>query len=275
MDIDMNTHVTRSLAAVVIALFVIVGSLWAQQSTTQFSARDLHRWATGFHTITVSSAIDSDIVAQKLGKPTAQSQTATLDIPLQGTVSGIAVTGQIQLKGPRSLVRVILTDDQLNEYLLYEAYPLITPSILPQGGIASIRSGCQETCVLPDIRPKTIQIELISASLTISAIDVISAPATASSSTVVAKIRKGIQAAQEKEILATLNRQIRAAGLRWVAGKKEAFSRSGCSEPAGIRVLQRGDFRTTSQHRCFAARVPPDRLGDGARVRLASQTWSK
>lgn len=126
--------------------------------------------------------------------------------------------GEIQLKGLRSLVRVILTDNQLNEYLLDEAYPLITPSIHPQGGITSIRSGCHETCVLPNIRPKTIQIELISASMTISAFDVISSPATASSSTVGRQHKERYPSGARKGDPRQLNRQIRAAGLRWVAG---------------------------------------------------------
>lgn len=200
--------------AFVIGITLLLGHSYAQVSST----RDLHSWATALHTITLNQAVDSDIIANNYGRATAQLQTATLDIPLQGTLSSLAVSGEIQLRGQRSLVRVIMTDDKLNDYLVYEAYPLITSGVLPKGGITSIRSGCQETCVLPGVRPTTLRIELVSASITISALDVTSPSATASTPTAVASKRKEIQAAQEKEIVATLNQQIRAAGLKWVAG---------------------------------------------------------
>jgi hypothetical protein len=75
--------------AFVIGVTLLLGHSYAQVSST----RDLHSWATALHTITLSQAVDSDIIAKNYGRATAQLQTATLDIPLQGTLSSCVMLG--------------------------------------------------------------------------------------------------------------------------------------------------------------------------------------
>jgi len=178
----------------------------------------MHRWVTDSHTVTLVRFVDSDSIAQKHGKATAEPEVVTFDLPLEEPVSSLGVTGEIHLKSPRSLMRLIVTDKQLNEYLVYEAYPLITSEMSPEGGVVSIHSGCQETCFLPEIRATKLRVELVSASITITAIDVVSSSAMRFSATELTRKTKESQGAQEKEIVNTLSRQITAAGLKWIPG---------------------------------------------------------
>ena len=74
----------------------------------------------------------------------------------------LTLSGAIDLFGNRSLVRVILVGDNLQEYLVYEAYPLIV-----EGLSMRIISACEETCSMEGIVPKLLKIELINSSIQI------------------------------------------------------------------------------------------------------------
>ncbi|MEA3477127.1 MAG: hypothetical protein U9R60_03040 [Bacteroidota bacterium] len=41
------------------------------------------------------------------------------------TITGLSIGGSIELNSDTSLVRVILVDEDYNEYMVYEAYPMI------------------------------------------------------------------------------------------------------------------------------------------------------
>ena len=44
--------------------------------------------------------------------------------PFSGrSVVGLGITGFVQFKSERSMVRIVMVDDQLHEYLVYETYP--------------------------------------------------------------------------------------------------------------------------------------------------------
>ena len=218
MDTGIKIQIMRFLCVLVLGLTVMAGSVHGDELPSSLSARDMHRWVTASHTVTLVRVVDSDSIAQKSGKATAEPEVVTFDLPLQEPVSSLGVTGEVHLKGPRSLMRLILTDSRLNEYLVYEAYPLITPEMPPEGGIVSIHSVCQETCFLPDTRATNLRVELVSASITITAIDVVSSSAMRFSAPDLARKMKESQAAQEKEIVDTLRRQLTTAGLKWIPG---------------------------------------------------------
>jgi hypothetical protein len=81
------------------------------------------------------------------------------------TIYGLSVSGTIELYSDTSLVRVILVDEDYNEFMVYEAYPLIVTDTA-----FSIVEGCDETCFLDEIIPQSIIIHLSNASIKLDSI---------------------------------------------------------------------------------------------------------
>ena len=165
---------------------------------------------------------------------------------------GLSVSGSVQLRSEQSLVRILLIDDQLNEYLAYEVYPLIAPASSFQ-----IRDVCRETCVLPAIVPSALRVELIDASLEIQTVVVnqmtIEGAAGTASIAQSRQLTEKVKNAQETEIIELLNRQIKAKGLRWIAGetaisrlsyaeKKRLFGRDTLPNLQGFEYYKGGIF---------------------------------
>ena len=88
-----------------------------------------------------------------------------------GNIYGLTLSGTIQLNGETSLIRVILVDKDFNEYLVYEAYPLIVTS-----SSFSVTNVCEETCLLESITPYSLKIETIDASVEIEEISLFDTP---------------------------------------------------------------------------------------------------
>ncbi len=149
--------------------------------------------------------------------------------PFSGqSVIGLGITGFVQFNSERSMVRVVMVDDQLHEYLVYEMYPLLASAyVLP------IRDACQETCLLPPTAPASLKVELVDASLEIQTIVInqLMAPQRtrgALSADTVQQL-ENMKKAQATEIISVLNRQIQAKGLSWRAGET-AISRLSYAE---------------------------------------------
>jgi len=66
----------------------------------------------------------------------------------QMAISGLAFSGEIKLHSDTSLVRIILEDNDYNEYLIYEAYPILSGS-----GRLSVDEAGDETSLLNHILP--------------------------------------------------------------------------------------------------------------------------
>ena len=82
-----------------------------------------------------------------------------------GKIYSLALSGSIQLHDGNSLIRVILVGADFHEYLVYEAYPLSV-----ENNSVKIIDGCEETCIMDEISPHSLKIELIDASLRIDEI---------------------------------------------------------------------------------------------------------
>jgi len=122
-------------------------------------------------------------------------------------IVGLGVSGSVQLRSERSQVRILLIDNQLNEYLAYEVYPLIAPA-----NVFQIRDACRETCVLPAIVPSALRVELIDASLEIQTVVVnqmtIEGAAGTASVAQSRQFTEKVKNTQETEIIELLNKQI-------------------------------------------------------------------
>jgi len=85
-------------------------------------------------------------------------------IPLNtgGPIYGLKLSGKVNLNNPNSFVRAVLVDSKDNEYLVYEAYPLLVDS-----NNFTISNACEETCILDGVVPKYLRLEGNSSLLTI------------------------------------------------------------------------------------------------------------
>jgi hypothetical protein len=202
--------------AFTIGLTLLASSGYGQVQPT----RNLHSWAADSpQTIAMNRTFTSQAILRRDGSIDSTPQLTRVDFSLQGPISGLAVDADFQLNRRDSLMRIILVDEQSREYLVYEAYPLAISEVSPQGGRFSVSAACQESCLLPDVRPTSFRVEHVNASATIRAIHIIPSSKTATMSPIQRDTKRvAIHAAQEKEIAAVLNTQLRAAGLKWQAG---------------------------------------------------------
>ncbi|MBW6459959.1 MAG: T9SS type A sorting domain-containing protein [Bacteroidales bacterium] len=74
------------------------------------------------------------------------------------TIYGLSISGSVQLLSDTSLVRVILTDSAGNEWMVYEAYPMIVGETS-----FDFENECDETCYLFDYLPYSVHIQIIDA----------------------------------------------------------------------------------------------------------------
>jgi hypothetical protein len=81
------------------------------------------------------------------------------------SIYSLNMSGYITLNSDTSLIRIILTDTFGNEFMIYEAYPLITTSMNFE-----ISEVCDETCYLNGITPYSLIIHLNDASITLQSI---------------------------------------------------------------------------------------------------------
>ena len=102
---------------------------------------------------------------------TSQSQTIQIDSTFSsngeifpfgttGTVYGLSLSGNVTLNSDTSMIRIILIDDQFNEYLVYESYKYISPT-----SPFSISNECDETCYSNGFAPYSLQIQVQDASI--------------------------------------------------------------------------------------------------------------
>jgi hypothetical protein len=75
-------------------------------------------------------------------------------------VSSMTIEGEVHLHHDTSLVRVILEDDYGYQYMILEAYPLIIAD-----SIFTFTRHCDETCLLDQANPYSLNIQIIDGSL--------------------------------------------------------------------------------------------------------------
>jgi len=123
-------------------------------------------------------------------------------------ISGLAISAEIRLNSDTSLIRIILLDEEYNEYLVYEIFPLL-------GGenSISIENVCEETSQLNNITPLSLKFEIVDASFFLRSI-AISKEANFSTKAQSDKFRL-----QQSDKISRINENIKKQGLKWVAGE--------------------------------------------------------
>lgn len=77
-------------------------------------------------------------------------------------ITGLRFSGDIVLNHDTSLVRLVYTDFDGHEFILYETYPLIADVL-----DFSVSEVCDETCFLEESRPYSLEVQLIDAKVTL------------------------------------------------------------------------------------------------------------
>ena len=237
---SIEARVGRPIALLLLSLMACLAGVNAYAQDVVLPSQDLTQWVDGAELSAIS--VYKEFTSDEEIDP----------FPNEREIIGLGITGNVQLKGTNSLVRVILVDDELNEYLVYEAYPLISPN-----QSFPISNACRETCVLPLRTPSALKIELIDAAIQIQSVVVNLATQLPTSMTAVPPGKMvsvdEVKQVQETEIIQLLNKQIAARGMRWVAGetsisrlsyseKKALFGRDTLPNLQGFDYYIRGIF---------------------------------
>lgn len=182
--------------------------------------------------------------------PVNQALTKTTEItPFGSQVSpifGLAVKAKVSLFSEKSEVRIILTDKQGNEYLVYEAYPLIE-----EASTFSVDNLCEETAILNSVQPQSLRFELSDAQITVKSITYSTGIDQGVDVRKEGKDKKNLRNSQK---LQQINKSIKDKGLTWMAGstcaseliyseKKKLFGQKN-SFPAGIEFYVGGIIQT-------------------------------
>lgn len=123
-------------------------------------------------------------------------------------ISGLSISGDIVLNSDSSLVRLVLLDDRFNEYLIFEAYP-----ILADAGKFSVKEAAEETSMLNNIIPHEISFEIIDASIHLKEI-------TLRRGTIYKSDLQDVWMSHLNRVkIDRINQNIQKNGLKWLAGE--------------------------------------------------------
>ena len=126
----------------------------------------------------------------------------------QMIISGLVFSGEITLHSDSSLVRIVLMDNNDSEYLIYEAYPIL--SGLRQ---FSVEEAGEETSLLKNITPSKVTVELVDASIYLKEIII------SGEETYQPKTKGAILVQQTMNKIDRINLNIQKTGQTWVAGE--------------------------------------------------------
>lgn len=126
-------------------------------------------------------------------------------------IYGLDASANIELNGGKSSVRLILIDNNFNEYLIYESYNLL----LEEEASFSIENICEETSILGHVKPYSIQIEIENAQLELKSLSYSTAMEQGKN---IATIKKEKKKAQNDEKINKINQNLKKKGKHWVAG---------------------------------------------------------
>lgn len=143
-----------------------------------------------------------------------QSTNFSYSLNISGSVNGFSISGSILLNSGKALVRVILVDKNQNEYLVYEAYPLITDEMEFQ-----ISDACEETCALENIEPESLRIQLVDAMIEIDSLHYDDLLLPRNAIPALRAFQEDLRAEQNAYKIEKLNENIEKKGLRWIAGE--------------------------------------------------------
>jgi len=131
-------------------------------------------------------------------------------------IYSVAVSGNVVMNKADGYARIILTDTQGKEYLIYEASGPF------DSGSFSFENTCEETCVLNAIVPKKVEVEVSEATIHIDQLFTIedkSSMNTQVQSMGMQTYNEALDPVQEDIKIDKINQYIKDNNLQWTAGK--------------------------------------------------------
>jgi C1A family cysteine protease len=131
-------------------------------------------------------------------------------------IFSMSASGKVNLYKASSYARIILTDTQGNEYLIYEASGPF------DSGSFSFEKKCEETCVLNSVIPKSIKTEVSEAKIKIDKIFSVEKQSDLKQevrSMGIDSYRSHLDEYQERIKIEKINQYIKEHGLKWKAGE--------------------------------------------------------
>ena len=164
--------------------------------------------------------INAQIVADKSFKPVYSTVEMShekrafktgnniLPITLKQKISGLSISGSITFTGEKGFVRIVLTDDYENDYLVLE-----TNTVFESKTNISFNEFCEETALLNGVSPKQITIKCVDAQVVIDRIQY------AANNEYQASKSKQIKEEQLDVKLQHINAVLAQKEITWGAGK--------------------------------------------------------
>jgi C1A family cysteine protease len=160
---------------------------------------------------------------------------------------GLSFTGTVVFEDETSEVRLLLVDNDFNEYLVYESYPL-----LEQGMTVPAEDVSEETALLDGVQAYSLRIELVNASVTINQLTYTTGLGQVTN---ISDLKAEKKRLQDEDKISRLNRNLKERGQGWIAGptevsglsyseKKQLFGQS--TFPAGFEYYSGGVITTGS-----------------------------
>ncbi len=186
---------------------------------------------------------------QEITVPVNRTVGTSSDLPVfagrTAAIYGLELTADIEFSGDDSWVRVILTDSEYREYLVFETYPLLAGA-----NKATIDGLSEETCNLKGVVPINLRVELQNAKANIRKIAYSAEPEPAPERL---KAAESIKLAQDDYKMNCISQAISDKGLNWRAGltdvsrltyaeKKKLYGQG--TFPAGIEYYIGGIYET-------------------------------
>jgi hypothetical protein len=131
------------------------------------------------------------------------------------TIFGLSISGHVTLLSDTSLVRVILTDNSGNEWMVYEAYPMIVHNL-----DFDIEEECDETRFLEEFHPYSLKIQIIAAEITISFLS----PNTIRYENLL-ELQDQAKKSRDLVKVQSMNQYIVSKGWNWIADTNELVNR--------------------------------------------------
>ena len=129
---------------------------------------------------------------------------------INSTIFGAAINADVKFSGANGVVRILLLDEDFNQYQIYETFALMEDQ-----ASVSVKDICEETTVLDGVKPYSLYVEVENAEVNLKQFKYATGLRRGFDIRTAKQESKQLQL-QEK--VKRLNANIKAKGLKWIAG---------------------------------------------------------